>query len=242
MDFPRRPAGKGLAHQSLPIAAVRPQQMHHQPGGARLGASSRRFVGHFHPDFREAPLLVQAQLAAAHVGGVVHLQHHVRQAILVHLDGVAPALHLSRTQVEHLVGLQDALALARLVAQQQVHRAAGVDGRAPILGNAFGQPSEALRGDFVVVASRLAYHRDLGLGVPEFKAAVVVGNSAAGNPLRHAARKILLGEANRRALRGSGEKRMGGVCRGRRLGLHESNLDSHNVLTMVANETNHSIG
>ena len=79
------PPGKGRALRLLPVSDPAPN-INREPWRAR-----RRLPRHQHPDLRKsAPPLVDPELAPAYVRAVVHLQHHVRQRVPVHVDRRPP--------------------------------------------------------------------------------------------------------------------------------------------------------
>ena len=152
-------------------------------------------VRYLDPHLGKAPGVVQSQLAAAHVGGIVHLQHHVRQLVHAHLECIAPRPR--RAQKQDLVGLHDALPLAAGIAQQQVGAPRRLNRRAPSRGDLRGQRGEAMDGVLVVVAVRFAHHRDLGGGIPVLQADLAVGDLLASYTHRTAAGKLGLGRRRR---------------------------------------------
>ena len=177
VDLRRRPARQREARRHRPIA-LRTQTVNRQ---ARP-ALRRTALRHLDPHLGEAPRLVEAQLAATHVGGVVHLQQHVRQVVRPHFDGCTPRPRLHRVEIDHLVRLQDAPPLAPVVAQQQVCRAERQDGRPPDRGHPRQQPGELLARPLVVDGGRLARHpRRLGRGIPVLDATLVVADGVAGD-------------------------------------------------------------
>ena len=129
-----------------------------------------------HPHLGEPPPLVQPQLAAAHVRGVVHLQHHVRAVVPADLHRVARQPDAPGVKVDRLVGLHDAPLLALRVAQQQVHGAEALDGRAAHAGDDVAQARQARTRLLVGGAGGLGDDPGgLGVAVPVLEAAVVVG-------------------------------------------------------------------
>ena len=224
VNLGRRPARQGDARRHRPIAVRIPTV-----NGQARPAPGRAALRHLDPHLGKAPRLVQAQLAAAHVGGVVHLEHHVRQVVRPHLDGGAPRPRLHRVEPDHLVRLHDALPLAPRVAQQQVRRAEGQDGRPPDRRDARQQPDELLAGARVIDGRRLARHPGrLGRGVPVLEAALVVVDGGAGDAHGTAARELgrVFGEvgpggARRRS---GGRRRGGGIPRRGGAGSHCANV------------------
>ena len=161
--------------------------MNRQAGAPARGPARRGLFGHLDPHLREAPRLVQGQLAAAHVGGVIHLQHHVRQGVATHFDPGTLGPRRAWVQIHGLVRLQDAPPGSVSVAQQEVGCTDCVDRRAAHQGDPCRQAAEALPRQFVVDADRLAHHGDLGSGVPVLDAALVVGDLGARYAHRPAA-------------------------------------------------------
>ena len=202
VDLVGRPAGKRQARRRRTIGAVLPH-VDRQAGTQRRRPARLGLLRHLHPYLGEAPRLVQQQLVAPHVRGVVHLQHHVRQRVRAHLDRVACRCGLRRAQEQDLVGLHDALPLAAGVANQQVGVAARLDRRAARRRDQSGQTGEARSRPFVVVADRrVADHADLGVGVPVLEADLLIVDPVAGDAHRVAAGKLQ--RCRLPALRGNG--------------------------------------
>ena len=193
----RRPAGQRAAHRRRAQAAIIPH-VDRQAGAQPRRPARRRLVRHLDPHLGKAPGVVQLQLAAAHVGSVVHFQHDVRQRIRTHLDCVAARPRLLRVQVQDLVGLHDALPLTAGITQQQVGGPHRPDRHAPRRGDMPSQRGEKMDGVLVIVAGRFAHHRSLGGGVPVFQAALAIGDFVARYAHRAAAGK--LGRGRRAAL------------------------------------------
>ena len=83
VDRGRRPSGEAGAGGGGPVAAAG-EPLDGQPGRPPRRARRRRDIGHVDPHLGESPRGVQRKLAAADVGRVVDLEHHVRQ--VVHAD------------------------------------------------------------------------------------------------------------------------------------------------------------
>ena len=183
VDLRRRPAGKRPALRRLPIRPVL-QQMDGQPRAPAARPARRARFGHLDPHFREPPRLVLRQLAPARVGGVVHLQHHVREVMLADRQHRPRQPGARRVQVHHLVRLHDEARLAVRVALGQVGAAEGLYRRPAHRGDALGQLPHATRGAFVVGADRIADPGGLGDGVPVFEHASrsLQAPRAAGEP------------------------------------------------------------
>ena len=181
VDLGRRPAWKRPALGRRAVAAVGVQHVDGQPRLAVRGPARRAHVGHLDPDLGQLPRLVHCELAAPHVGRVVHLDRHVRQYVLAHDDGGAVGPAPFRMKIDGLVRLHDPPPRAVLVPQQQVGRADDGDVRAPRHRDQGRHLGQALRGLLVVEAGRLADHGGLGGGVPDLDAAVVVVELLAGD-------------------------------------------------------------
>ena len=95
VDLLRPPPRKRSARRLLAIPVV-PAHVNGEPRPAH-----RRLPRHQHPELRKPALHVDAELAAPHVRRVVHLQHHVRQRVRVHVDGRPPKPHPVGMQVQH---------------------------------------------------------------------------------------------------------------------------------------------
>ena len=166
MDLGRAPAGEGATESGRHVASAG-EQVDGQSGGAAGRTARRRLVGDIHPDLGESPRFVETQLAAPHVGGVIHLDHHVREVMLADHQAVNRQPGATRIQVRHLVRLQDAPLVAAFVAQDQVHAAVALDGGATYGGNHLAQGGETLRWLLVRAAGRLAHlPGGFGVGVP----------------------------------------------------------------------------
>ena len=156
VDLVRLPTVKRPALSRFPVHAVF-QQMDRQPRSPPPQSTRRRGVRHLHPHFREAPRLVERQLAPARVRGVVHFEHHVRTVILADDHGGGPRqLRVRRMQVHRLVRLHDVPRLAALVAQQQVHRAVTLDRRTAHPRDHGRKLRQETRTPFVVRRGRIA--------------------------------------------------------------------------------------
>ena len=142
---------------------------------------------------RAPPLLVERQLAAADVGGEVHLQHDVRQA-LGHLHGGAGGPVPPRMDVDGLVGLHDAGALAVGAAQQQVRGAEGGYRGAAHGGDEGDEGRQPSGRPLVVGGGGFGDVGGLAPGVPELDAPLVAADLAAADAHRAAAGEVLVGD------------------------------------------------
>ena len=181
----RLPPREGPARRLLAIH-VSSTHVDRQPRRAR-----RRLPRHQHPDLRKPALLVDVQLPPPHVGGVVHLQHHIRQRVGVHVDGRSLQPRPVRVQVQHLVGLHQPALAARRAQTHQVRRAEAGDPRAA----QHREPSSHLR---QFLARRLMLNGGgladlparLGVPVPELQTAFVTVDLARRQVERLAAREV----------------------------------------------------
>ena len=189
VDLGRSPAGKRPALGRRAVA-VGVQHVDGQTRLAARGPAWRGRVWHFHPHLGQIPRPVQRELAAASVGGVVHLDHHVGQGGLAHDHVGAVGAVAFRVQVHGLIRLQDAPRSAALVLQPQVRGADGVDGRAPRQRDQRRHLGQALRRVLVVHADAFAHHGRLGGGVPVLDAALVIVYLVAGDVHRAAAGEV----------------------------------------------------
>ena len=189
VDLRRRPAGERCAGVAFLEPARCAQNVDAQTRHLALRPAARRRIGHFHPQLREAPLLVEVELPPVHVRGVVHLQHHVRQ-LLPHLHRRAPRPIPVRMQVDRLIRLHDLRLGAGVGAQQQGGGAEHVDGRAAALGDDRRQLRQTLRRILVVGGDGLGDHGDFGAGVPELEAALPGVDFVAGDANRTAAGEV----------------------------------------------------
>ena len=82
VDLLRVPPGKRSA-RSVPRDTPHPRRT----WMVKSRRANRRLPRHQHPDLGKTALLADVELAPAHVRGVVHLQHHLRQRFGVHVDG-----------------------------------------------------------------------------------------------------------------------------------------------------------
>ena len=169
VDLLRPPPGEGPARRLFAIAIAPP----HVDGEPRR--AHRRIPRHQHPDLRESAFHVDPELAAAHVRRVVHLQHHIRQRVRVHLDGRPLQPHPLRVQVQHLVGLHQPALATRRVPAHQVRRAQAYDPRPAKHRELPGHLRELARGLLMLNGGGLADPpRRLGHAVPELQPAFVV--------------------------------------------------------------------
>ena len=160
---------------------------------ASPGARRDESHGHQHPDLREAALLVDAELAPAHIRGVVHLQHHVRQGIGVHVDGRSLEPHPVGMQIQHLVGLHQPALAPRRVHPQQVRRAVAGDPRAAQHLESCGHLHQPPGRPFVLDGCGFAHPpRCLRGAVPELQSVFVVLELARRQVEGHAAREVLV--------------------------------------------------
>ena len=126
VDLRRRPARKRDARGDDAVAvAVEPVNRH--PGGTEAGGTGGR---HDQPELREAPRLVERQLAAPDVGGLVHFQHHVRQVVLADDERAVGEGGPARVEVDRLVRLHHAIGPPGRVRYEQVDRPERPDRRA----------------------------------------------------------------------------------------------------------------
>ena len=161
--------GERRACGALLEAASRPQHMDPQAGHLALRAARRSGIGYFHPKLREAPSLVEFDLLAVDVRGVIDLEHHIRQ-LLADFHGWAARSVAGRMQIHGLIRLHDARLVAVPVAQQQVCAADGVDGRTPACGDDFRQARQPLGRILVVGRDLFGHHGDFRAGVPILEA------------------------------------------------------------------------
>ena len=136
---------------------------------------------------------VDVQLAPAHVRGVVHLQHHLRQRVRVHVDRRPPQPHPVRVQVQHLVGLHQPALAPRRVPAHQVRRAEAHDPRPAqhreLAGHLCQLPGRLL----VVDGSRVAHLPGrLGVRIPELQPAFVAVDLARRQVERLASGEVLV--------------------------------------------------
>ena len=153
----------------------------------------RSLPRHQHPDLRKPALPVDPELATAHVRRVVHLQHHVRQRVRVHVDGRPLQPHPVRVQVQHLVSLHQPALAPRRVQAHQVRRAEACDSRAAH----HREPSRHLPEQpgrlLVLNGGGLAdLPRRLGDAVPELQTAFAMVDLARRQVERLAAGEILV--------------------------------------------------
>ena len=215
VDLLRLPSGERDALPRLPISAVRPAHVDRHPR-----RPPRLLPRHQYPDLREVPLLVHPELPAPNIGRVVHLQHHVRQVVRVHLHRALRHPRPCRVQVQHLVGLHDPALAPRRVALHQVHRAEGLDRRAAHQGDPAGNPGQTPGRLLVVSGDGLADPGGLGAPVPHFEAGLEGVELARGQGDRLAAGQVrgtpARGQGVRRRVRHTGGLRHGDHrCRGR---------------------------
>ena len=123
VDLLRLPSRERFALRGLRVPAA-PKEVDVEPGRTQPGL--RR---HQHPHFRKSPRLVDPELSLSHVRGVVHLQHHVRQRVVVHVDDRPGYPRTARVQVQRLVGLDEQLLVAGTVEPGEVRRAEALDPR-----------------------------------------------------------------------------------------------------------------
>ena len=190
VDLRRLPAGKRPALVRRAVA-VRFQDVDRQPSRAVRRPTLRWRLGHVHPHLAQAPRLVQGELAASRVGRVIHFQDHVGKHVLAHDHGGAAGDVATRVQVHRLIRLQDAPPLAAFVSQQQVRGAERLDRRAACDRDERRHLRQALRWVLMVDGGRLAHHGGLGVGIPEFDAALVVRDGVAGDVYRTATRELV---------------------------------------------------
>ena len=182
----RLPPRKGPALSFLPVSRP-PAHMDCEPRRAH-----RPLPRHQHPDLRKPALLVDAELATAHVRRVVHLQHHLRQRVRVYVDGRPLQPHPVRVQIQHLVGLHQPAFAARRIQAHQVRRAEAHDPRPAqhreLSGNLRQLPRRLLvlnGGWFADLPGRL------GDAVPELQTAFVAVDLARRQVERLAAGEVL---------------------------------------------------
>ena len=169
MNLLRLPPRKGPARGLLPIS----------PTAAHMNRESRRahrrLPRHQHPDLGKPALLVDAELAPAHVRRVVHLKHHIRQRVRVHVDGRPLQPHPVRMQVQHLVGLHQPALAPRRIPAHQIRRAEALDRRATQRRDPLGHPHQPPGRLLVLNGGGLAdLPRRLGDAVPELQPAFVM--------------------------------------------------------------------
>ena len=171
MDVLHPPAGEGAAFGGGLVGSVL-QQVDRQLGNAALGPAGGVRVRHVHPKLREAPGLVDLQLAAAHVGGVVHLQHHVGKVVAAHQHGPgADQVGFLRVDVQGLVGLHEAHRLPIRALHHEHHGAVALDGRAAHRSDSGDEHSQALPRAFVGRHGAFAHHPSgLEFPVPDLQA------------------------------------------------------------------------
>ena len=111
-------------------------------------------------------------------------------------------------QEQYLVGLHDPLPLAAGIAYQQVGVPHRLDRRAARGRDPVGQSGEAVGRALLVVADRVAHHRDLGVGVPVFEPVLAVVNLIARDAHRAATGKLkcVRFAALRRRRNGAGDR------------------------------------
>ena len=129
MDLPGRPGGERAAL----VGAAEPPLLQHVDRQSRPespGAARRRQVGRVHPHLGESPGLVDRQLVAPDVGGVIHLEEHVRQGVFPPHDGRVARQPGLAVQIDGLVGHQHLSRPSVPVALHQVDRAGAPDARA----------------------------------------------------------------------------------------------------------------
>ena len=170
MDVRRQPARERPALGGFVEDAVL-QQIDRQPRATALGTAPGAGVRHLPPYFAHAPRLVQGQLVAPHIGGVVHFHHHVRRVVAADEQAVRAADGAQRSQVDDLIRVRHAP--RRIVPpRQQPGAAEAFDRRAAHRGDALDQLRQRLRRRLVLGAGTVAqFPGGLGFRVPELQPA-----------------------------------------------------------------------
>ena len=148
MDLRGRPGGERAALAGCPEAAV-VQHVDRQSRPQAPWPARRRRIGRVHPHLGEPPRFVHRQLVAPDVGGVIHLEEHVRQRVLpLHDGGVARRPDLP-VQVDGLVRHQHLPRSAVPAPLHQIDGPGAPDARPALQGDAGQELVQKVRGNLV---------------------------------------------------------------------------------------------
>ena len=167
-----RPGGERPALVRTPEAAA-VQHVDRQIRPKAAGTVRRRLVGGVHPHLGEPPPFVHRQLVAPDVGGVIHLEDHVRQGVHPQHDGGVARPPDAPVQVDGLVGHQHLPRRAVLVPLHHVDGPGQQEARPALETHAGQQLAQQVGGSLVDGAGVAQDPRGPRLAQPVLDAPVV---------------------------------------------------------------------